>query len=153
MNKYAIEIKWATILSLAYLIWMIIEKQFGFHSEKALQEPLFNLLFIPFLVVLFYFAIRNKKKTIFNNEMEWKQGFASGIVLTLLLTVTTTVVVMLTFNIISPDFFKTAIEQSDNKDLAQLNYNLPIFIKNNIFDKLSFGVVLAAIMSYFIKTK
>lgn len=153
MNKYAIEIKWATIFSIAYLIWMLIEKQLGYHSDKALQEPLFNLLFIPITVLLFYLAIKDKKKVIFNGEMEWKEGFASGIVLTLLLTVTTTVVVMLTFNIISPDFFKTAIEQSDNKDLAQLNYNLPIFIKNNIFDKLSFGVVIAAIMSYMLKTK
>lgn len=153
MNKYAIEIKWATIFSIAYLIWMLIEKLLGYHSDKALQEPLFNLLFIPISVLLFYLAIKDKKKVIFNGEMEWKEGFASGIVLTLLLTVTTTVVVMLTFNIISPDYFEIAVNSSDNKIVAEMNHNLPTFIKNNIFDKLSFGVVIAAIMSYILKTK
>lgn len=153
MNKYAIEIKWTAIFSIVYLIWMIFEKMLGYHSEKALQEPIFNLLFIPISVVLFYLAIKNKKKTIFNNEMEWKQGFASGIVLTLLLAITTTVVVMFTFNIISPNYFETAIEASKNKEVAQFNYNFPVFIKNNIFDKLSFGVVFSAIMSYLLKTK
>lgn len=153
MEKYRIEIKWALIFGAIYLIWMIIEKQLGFHSEKALQEPLFNLIFIPISFILFFLALREKKKVVFNNEIEWKQGFASGIVLSFLITIISTTVVYITFSLISPNFFETAINMSKNKEVAQFNFNLPVFVKNNIFDKLSFSVVFAATISYMIKTK
>jgi uncharacterized membrane protein len=153
MQKYSVEIKWSLILGGVFLVWMFIEKGLGFHGEKAIQEPLFNLLFLPILAIIFFLALKEKKNKISNKSLDWKEGFASGIILTLLASVTTTFVIYLTFIIISPDFFETAISQSKDHETAQLNFNFPIFIKNNIFDKLSFGVVFSAIMSYFLKTK
>ena len=153
MNKYSVEIKWSLIYGAIYLVWMLLEKTLGFHSTKAIKEPLFNLLFIPVSVVIYYLALREKKKVVFNNDIEWKQGFASGIVLSFLVTIISTTVVFITFSLISPTFFENAIEVVKDKERAQFNFNLPVFVKNNIFDKLSFGVVFSAIISYFIKTK
>ena len=153
MNKYSVEIKWSLIYGAIYLVWMLLEKTLGFHSTKAIKEPLFNLLFIPVSVVIYYLALREKKKVVFNNDIEWKQGFASGIVLSFLVTIISTTVVFITFSLISPTFFENFIEVVKDKERAQFNFNLPVFVKNNIFDKLSFGVVFSAIISYFIKTK
>lgn len=153
MNKYSVEIKWSLIFGVLYLLWMIVEKTLGFHSVKAVQEPLFNLLFIPISFIIYFLALKEKKKVVFNNSIEWKEGFASGIVLTFLATVISTTVVYFTFSFISSTFFETAISISKNKEVAQFNFNLPVFVKNNIFDKLSFGVVFTAIISYIIKSK
>ena len=51
------------------------------------------------------------------------------------------------------DFFELAKKATSNKEIADFQYNIGVFIKNNIFDKLSFGVVIAAIVSYFLKNK
>ena len=103
--------------------------------------------------MLFLLALRNKKREVFKNEVTWKESFASGLVLTLLVAVTSTFVMIIVFTYVSPNFFETAVSLSKNKEIAETNYNLPVFIKNNIFDKLSFGVVFTTIISYFIKTK
>lgn len=153
MNKYAIEIKWSIIFAVVYLLWLYVEKFLGFHSLKAVQEPIFNLLFIPISVLIIFLGIKEKKKVVHQNTMEWKEGFASGIILSLLVSVTTTLVVYVFFTTISPDFFELAIAQTKKTEAAKLSFNLPTFIKNNIFDKLSFGVVIAAIMSFVLKTK
>lgn len=153
MDKYKIEIKWCFIFTITYLVWLFFERFLGFHSEKALQEPIFNLLFVLIFFVLFLLALRNKKREVFKNEVTWKESFASGLVLTLLVAVTSTFVMIIVFTYVSPNFFETAVSLSKNKEIAETNYNLPVFIKNNIFDKLSFGVVFTTIISYFIKTK
>ncbi len=153
MEKYKVEIKWSLLFILAYFVWLYLEKYLGYHNEKALQEPIFNLAFTPFVFIIFLLALREKKKSIFNNSISWKEGFASGLVLSLLATITSTFAMFIFYNAISPDFFETAISLSKNKELALQNYNLPIFVKNNIFDKLSFGVVFSALISYLIKTK
>lgn len=153
MNKYSVELKWSLIYGIVYLLWMVLEKTLGFHTDKALKEPLFNLLFIPISFIIYLLALKDKKKNVFNDELEWKEGFASGIVLSFLVTVISTTVVYITFSFISSYFFETAINMSKNQEIAQLNFNLPVFVKNNIFDKLSFGVVFTAIISYIIKSK
>lgn len=153
MNKYAIEIKWSIIFAVVYLFWLYVEKFLGFHSLKAVQEPIFNLLFTPISVLLIFLCIKEKKKVVHQNTMGWKEGFASGIILSLLLSVTTTLVVYVFFTTISPNFFELAIEQTKKTETAKLSFNLPSFIKNNIFDKLSFGVVIAAFVSFALKTK
>lgn len=152
MKKYLIEIKWSIILGLLYLGWFLFEKIVGFHSSKALYEPLFNLLFTPIFGFIFYLAIKNKKQIDFSNEINWKQGFGSGIVLAFFVALTTSIATYLTFLFISPDFFKNAIQMSSKQNMED-QYNIGVFIKNNIFGMLSFGVVFAAIFSYFLKNK
>lgn len=109
MNKYSVEIKWAFIFGVAYLIWMLLEKSLGYHSIKAVQEPIFNLLFTLISFVIYFLALKEKKTKIYQNEMEWKHGFASGIVLSFFTTIITTTVVFITFSLISPTFLKTLL--------------------------------------------
>ncbi|MCO6176457.1 DUF4199 domain-containing protein [Flavobacterium sp. NRK F10] len=153
MKKIEIELKWSVIYAISYLVWMFFERFLGFHFDKANAEPLFNLLFIPIAVILYILAIKEKKKKYYNGQMDWKQGFGSGIVLSFFIALTSSIIVYITFTILSPEFFEKAIAMSKDQELAKINYNIQAFVKNNIFDKLSFGVVFAAIISYFSKTK
>lgn len=153
MEKYKVEIKWSLIFAVVYFLWLFLEKYLGYHSEKALHEQIFNLLFVPIFILIYFLALKEKKKEILNNEMSWKDGFGCGLILTLLISITSTFVVFVFFTYVSPDFFETAISMSKKKEIAQINYNLQVFVKNNIFDKLSFGIVFTSLISYFIKTK
>ena len=61
MKKFSIEFKWAIITTIIFLAWMTLEKQLGFHTEKIKWEPLFNILYIFPLFLLYFLALREKK--------------------------------------------------------------------------------------------
>ncbi|VXC25965.1 conserved membrane hypothetical protein [Flavobacterium sp. 9AF] len=129
----------------------------GWHNNKVLLEPLYNLLFLPISILLIGLALFDKKRNHFKNEMDWKKGFISGIILSVLITVLNPLVLYITHNYISPDFFNNAVNASVIEGLplekAKARYNLNTAISNSVFDKLSFGVVISAVISYFIRTK
>ncbi|WP_159780342.1 DUF4199 domain-containing protein, partial [Flavobacterium sp. 9AF] len=140
-----------------YTLWMYFEKSMGWHNNKVLLEPLYNLLFLPISILLIGLALFDKKRNHFKNEMDWKKGFISGIILSVLITVLNPLVLYITHNYISPDFFNNAVNASVIEGLplekAKARYNLNTAISNSVFDKLSFGVVISAVISYFIRTK
>lgn len=157
IKSFKIEMKWAIIYSLAYIIWMFVEKQLGWHNESVRYQPIYNLLFTPISVFLYTLCLVDKKRNHYKGELDWKQGIISGIVLSVLITVLNPAVLYITHNHISPDFFQNAIEAAVGKNItlqeAQAHYNINNAISNSVFEKLSFGVVIAAIISYFVKTK
>ncbi|SHJ64465.1 DUF4199 domain-containing protein [Flavobacterium haoranii] len=153
MNKYSVEIKWSLWYAAIYLLWMFLEKSLGFHSTKVVYESLFNLLFVFVAVIIYYFQIKEKKEKIFEGNINWKQATTSGIIASFFIALTSSLIVYITFTYLSPDFFELAKRASSNKEIADFQYNIGVFVKNNIFDKLSFGVVIAAIVSYFLKNK
>lgn len=157
IQSFKIEIKWAILYSIAYTIWMYFESKMGWHDAKIGLQPLYNLLFLPISILLIGLAIFDKKRNHYKNEMDWKKGFVSGIILSVLITVLNPVVLYITYNYISPDFFENAINVYVSEgfplEKAKAQYNLNTAISNSVFDKLSFGVVISAAVSYFIRTK
>lgn len=157
LQNFRIEIKWAIIYTIAYTIWMYFESKMGWHDSRVLLEPLYNLLFLPISIFLIGLALFDKKRNHYKNEMDWKKGFTSGIILSVLITVLNPVALYITHHYISPDFFDNAINASVAEGLslekATARYNLNTAISNSVFDRLSFGVVISAAVSYFIRTK
>lgn len=157
LQSFKIEIKWSVLYTIAYLLWMVFENKMGWHDSKVGLQPLYNLLFVPIGAFIIGLGLFDKKRNFFKNNMNWKQGFISGIILAVLITVLNPVVLYITHTYISPDFFQNAINGSVSETYtlaqAQAQYNLNTAISNSVFEKLSFGVVIAAIISYFIQTK
>jgi hypothetical protein len=157
MKKFEIELKWSFLATIAYLLWFFLESKLGWHSKEAAQQPFYNLLFLPTAFFVYFMALKDKKKNYFKNEMNWKQSFLSGIFLSFFIAVLTPSVIYITFSFISPDFFNKAIQMSTKNGLdvnkAIDAYNMNTYIKNSVFDKLSFGIVIAAIVSLFLRTK
>ena len=157
IQAFKIEIKWSIIYSIAYLLWMYFESRMGWHDSKVGLEPLYNLLFLPISIILIGLAIFDKKRNYYKNEMDWKKGFVSGIILAVLITVLNPIVLYISYNYISPSFFDNAISAAVAEGLplekAKAQFNLNTAISNSVFDKLSFGVVISAAVSYFIRTK
>ncbi|WP_288981715.1 DUF4199 domain-containing protein [uncultured Flavobacterium sp.] len=158
MKKFAIEIKWAIISIIIFLAWMTLEKELGFHSEKIKWQPLFNLLYIFPTFVLYFLALREKKKKYYNNNINWKQGLISTIIISFIIVLFSPITQFITHEFISPDFLENTINQivlSKKLTLEEAKEytTLTSSIWKNISDGLSFGVVIGAIVAYILKTK
>lgn len=158
MEKFKIEFKWAIIYSICLLIWMCFEKAMGWHTEKIKFQPIYTMLFGVVSIVIYILALRNKKKDYYNDQIDWKQGFLSGVILSLFVAILTPIVLFITFEYISPDFFSNIINYKvENSKMtledAQKYFSFSNYIYTNTFSTLSNGIVLSAIISFFIKSK
>ena len=158
MKNFAIEIKWGIRYIFAYLTWVIMEKSIGIYTYKIGDYFFSSLLFYLFAFLIFILAINNKKKHFFNNSMDWKQGCVSGIFLSIVIALLMPVCQVVTHKAIAPEFFPNMIKHTlasgkIKSEVANDNYNLKAYIYQSVFFSLSIGVVYAAAVSSFLKTK
>lgn len=158
MKKIAIEIKWGIVLTILHILWMYLEKHLGWHDASISKHPIYTLLFTFIAILIYFLAIKDKKQKIFNNLMDWKQGFLSGCIVALVATLFSPLVQILTSQVISPDYFQNAINHvvENNKmsiEAANSYFNLCSYIFQAAFGGLSTGIVISAIASYFLKSK
>ena len=158
MKKFAIEIKWAIISIIIFLAWMTLEKQLGFHDEKLKWQMVFTLLILFPTFIIYFLALRDKKKNYYQNNMNWKQGFISSIVISFVVAIFSPISQFITHEFITPDYFEKMISLSvESKRMtleqAQNYFNLTAYIWQSISGGLSMGVVIGAIVAYLIRTK
>ncbi|HSD15008.1 MAG TPA: DUF4199 domain-containing protein [Flavobacterium sp.] len=158
MKNFTIEIKWAFIFFIASLAWMYLEKSVGLHDQYIEKHPIYTNLFAIVAIALYYFALRDKKKNFFNNQMNWKQGFVTGVYISFFIAILSPLAQYITSTFITPDYFKNVIAYAvEHKKMTQENaemyFNLKSYIMQGIFGALSMGVVTSGIVAFFIKSK
>lgn len=103
MNTYRIEIKWALIFVAMMLLWMVMERLAGFHDTHIDKHAIVtNLIAIP-AIAIYVLALLDKRKNFYGGYMSYKQGFISGLIITLIVTLFTPLIQFVTSTIISPD--------------------------------------------------
>ncbi|MDR0227534.1 MAG: DUF4199 domain-containing protein [Flavobacteriaceae bacterium] len=158
MKKFSIEFKWAALATLAALIWMIIEKSLGFHDEKIRYEIGFAMLFNLILIIFYWLNIREKKQVYYEGIITWQKAFISGLVLTVMISFFYPLIQYIGYNQLTPGFMQHLQEAliTEGKmtlEDAQKNASFDLFMRNAVFNNLSFGVVYSAIIAYFMQTK
>jgi hypothetical protein len=158
MEKFKIEFKWAIYFSIIALGWMYFEKIMGWHDEKIHLQQIYTMFFGIIAILIYVFALLDKKKNYFNNTMDWKQGFISGAILSLIIAAFTPITQYIALEIISPEYFTNVINYTVEKkrmtlEDAEHHFTLANYIYMNTFFGLSSGIVTAAIVAFFIKTK
>lgn len=158
MKKFTIEFKWAIISIIIFLAWMTLEKQLGFHDEKLKWQMVFSLLIILPTFIVYYLALWDKKRNYYQNNMNWKQGFISSIVISFMVAIFSPITQFITHEFITPDYFEKMISLSvESKRMtleqAQNYFNLTAYIWQSISGGISMGVVIGAIVAYLIRTK
>lgn len=158
MEKFKIEFKWAIYFSIIVLGWMYFEKMMGWHDKKIHLQQIYTMLFGIIAIVIYVFALLDKKKNYFNHNMNWKQGFISGAILSLIIAAFTPITQYITLEIISPEYFTNIINYTVEKkrmtlDDAKNHFTLANYIYMSTFFGLSSGVVTAAIVAFFVKSK
>ena len=158
MNKYTCEIKWAVIFCFVMLIWMLMEKLLGWHSNHIdKQQYLTNLFAIPAIAV-YVFALREKRNKDFNGKMTWLQGFLSGFLITVIVTILSPLTQYITSVIITPEFFPNAIEYATKSgkmtiEKASEFFTLKNYIIQGLIGSFVMGAATSAIVAVFVKRK
>lgn len=156
MKKFAIEIKWGIIFTLVTLIWVFIEKSLGWHDENIADHPIYTNLFAIVAIVVYVFALLDKRNNFFNGKMTWSQGFISGIVVSVVVAILSPLAQYITHELISPEYFENVITYSvDNgalsRSAAEEYFNLSSYIIQSFFFSLVMGVVTSAIVALFVR--
>ena len=158
MKKIAIEIKWGIIFTISGLLWMYLEKSLGWHDVLIAKQPIYTMLFSIIAIIVFVLAIKDKKTNYFENSMDWKQGFLSGCIVSLIVALLSPISQFITSEFISPNYFQNAIKfATDNNRMqleeAQAYFNLKSYIFQGAYGALSMGIVTSAIVAFFMKSK
>lgn len=156
MSKFRIEIKWAVIFSLATLLWMVFEKSMGWHDVLIEKHAIYTNFFAIIAIAVYVLALLDKRKVDYNGKMSWKQGFISGIILSVIIAVLSPLTQYITSNFITPDYFTNIINYAVDsgkmdQEAAESYFNLNSYIIQSLFGALTMGIVTSAIVAFFVK--
>lgn len=159
ITKYKIEIKWAFIFILMSLLWMLLEKLSGLHSTYIdYHLYLTNLYAIPAILV-YVFALRDKKYNFYNGQMTYMKGLVSGVIITLIVALFSPLTQWITSYVITPEYFPNVIKRSvelgyyPTIEDAEAYFNYKNYAVQSVFGALVMGVVTTLIVMIFVRTK
>lgn len=158
MKYYKIEIKWGIIFTIASILWMVMEKVLGWHDELIARQTIYTNLFAIVAILIYVLALIDKKKNFFHNSMTWRQGFVSGIIISIVVAILSPLSQYVTYTVISPDYFDSIINYSvENGSMTREQvegyFNLGSYIIQGFFGALIMGVVTSALVALFIKKR
>lgn len=158
MNKFKTEIKWGVIFMLATLLWNLLERLLGFHSDKIDQHATVTMFFMIPAIVIYVLALRDKRNNDLGGKMTYKQGLIAGLIITLVVTILTPLSQYLAVEVVSPDYFPNMIEHSVATDkLSQEDAQAYFSLQNYMVQSLLFapmaGIVTTLIVALFMRKK
>lgn len=130
------------------LLWMYFEKMMGWHDEKIADHATYtNFVAIPAILV-YVFALLEKRKKHYNNVMSWKQGFVSGMIITAVVVILTPFSQMVTHDLISPEYFENVSAYAVNEgQMTQAEADAYFNLKNYLWQSAVFALVIGAVTS------
>jgi hypothetical protein len=158
MKKFAIELKWGIIFVIVALLWMYFEKLLGWHYENISSHPIYTNFFAIIAILIFVFALVDKRKNYYGGKMTWVQGFITGLIISIVVTILSPLSQYITHHIISPEYFTNIIEYSvDSGEMTREQAQNYFTLKNYIFmsagSGLIMGVITSAVVALFVKRK
>lgn len=158
MKNIKIEIKWALIFIGMMLLWMILERLFGFHDENIEYHPIVtNFIAIP-AILIYVLALLDKRKNFYMGSMTYLQGLVSGLIITLIVTIFTPLTQYLTSTVITPDYFANVIDYSVKmgkmtQEEANAYFNLENYMVQATIGAPIMGIVTSLIVAIFTRKK
>ncbi len=151
---YKIEIKWAIIFTLMMLTWMYIEKLAGLHDEHIDLHYIYTNIVAILAIMIYVFALLDKRKNYYKGVMTYGQGFVSGLIITIIVTIFSPLVQYITSTIITPDYFTNIIAYSVREGLmnqaeAEEYFNLNSYLLQVIIATPVMGISTTAIVAIF----
>lgn len=159
MQKIKTEIKWALIFSAMTLVWMLLEKLSGLHS-KYIDYHLYltNLYAIPAIWVM-VLALRAKKYKDYDGQITYRQGFVSGLILSVIIALLSPITQWITTYVISPEYFPNVIARSvelgyfKTVEEAEANFNYGSYAVQGLIGAFVMGLLTVSIAMIFIRSK
>ena len=158
MKNIKLEIKWAFIFIAVMLLWMVGERVSGLHDEHIDKHAIFTNLFAIPAILIFVFALLDKRKNFYNGVMTYGQGFLTGFIITIIVTLFTPLIQYIISTVISPDYFSNITEHvvqtgTMTREAAEKNFNLNSYIIQATVGAFIMGVITSAIVAIFTRKK
>lgn len=156
MGRYKTEIKWGLIFVAVLMIWMVFERSMGWHGEEIQRHAVMTNLFAGVAVIIYIFALLDKRKRDFGGAMTWSQGFMAGFYITIVVAILNPPAQFVIHTFISPGFFENMIDyavQSGQMSRSEARgyFNLKSYIIQGSLGALMMGVVTSAVVAVFTK--
>ncbi len=155
MKTIKTEIKWGVIFTIAALLWMVLEKSLGWHDEHIAKHPLYTNIFAVVAILIFIFALKEKRDKDLNGKMSWVKGFITGVIISLFVALLSPLAQYLTHNFISPEYFNNAIAHGislgNNKVDMEAYFNFNNYVVMSVISALAMGILTSAIVAFFLK--
>lgn len=158
MKNCQIELKWAGVFFLMYLVWMLLERLCGLHGRHIQYQQLVSTFILIPSLLIYALALSEKKRKTFRGMITFKQAFKSGMVLTLFIVLLSPVSQLITMGLISPDYFKNmrdfaVAHRGMLPEEAQSSLNIGAFIIQSLVGGLVTGALFSALAAMVIRTK
>lgn len=158
MRKYGIEIKWGIIFTIISLIWMFLERSFGWHDELIEKHAIYTNSFAFVAIVVYVVALLDKRSNAYNGKMTYREGFIAGIAISIVVAILSPLSQWITHTYISPEYFEHAINNAvENKGItrakAESTFNLNAYIYMSLFFAVFAGVITSAVVAIFVRKK
>lgn len=148
-----LELKWVSIIIILHIIWHIAERLLGFYSDKALYQGLSSAVFMVVYAGIMYLAVAGLRESN-RGYLNKRQGFLSGLFISLIMVAFAPIMVGLLQFLIQPDFFNTMIMETTNNgayqsyQMAEKEYNYWNYVTLYMAGYLLVGSLSAALWSY-----
>lgn len=158
MKTRLTELKWGLFFVVMTLAWMVLEKFSGLHSSHIHLHPyLTNLFAIP-ATLIYVYALKEKKNKDYKDNMSYKQGLISGLIITVVVTVISPLTQIITSQVITPEYFPNVIavvvkEGKMTIGEAEAYFTLNNYIKQSLIAASAMGIITSAIVAIFLRTK
>ena len=158
MKHYGVEIKWGVIFSVVALLWMMMEKSLGWHDEHIDKHAIYTNLFAIPAILLYVFALIDKRNNYYGGRMTYMQGLVSGIIVSVVVAVLSPLVQYITLQYVTPDFFTNIRDYAVKigrmtEEHAAAYFRLKSYLIQSVIGALAMGIVTSAIVAFFVKKK
>jgi len=158
MRKYSIELKWGVVFAVVFLLWMMMEKQLGWHDVHIADHATYTMLFMIPTLLIYFFGLKEKRTRYYSGSMTWLQGFTSGILIAVVVAILTPLTQYLVSYHISPDYFDNAKRYAiDNglltSQLAEKHFNFSSYVFQGVVGALVTGAITSALMALLLRRK
>jgi hypothetical protein len=156
MGKLKIELKWAIIFSIASILWVGLERLMGWHDENIASHVTMTNIFAVVAILVYVFALLDKRNNFYMGFMSWKQGFISGTIMSVFVAILSPLALFISVTYVSPQFFENIAAHSvstgaQTEAEAEAYFNLTNYMLQSAIFALVAGVITSAIVALFVK--
>lgn len=158
MSKYRSEVLWGVLFIVVMLIWMFFEKQMGWHDVNIDKHASYTNFFAIIAVLVYVVALLDIRKKKYGGSMSWKEGFFSGLIITIVAALLSPLAQYISLEVISPEYFRNAIDYAVKNKLqtaeeAEAYFNLQSYVLMAFPFAIITGIITSAVVAIFVRNK
>ncbi len=148
-----LELKWVSIVFIAQIIWQIAERLLGIYGSRVSYHDLSGTAFMAVYALIMYLAVADLKAKN-RGFLNRRQGFLSGLFISLILVALSPIMVAILMFAVQPDYFNvmiaatTEINEYSTYEAAYQEFNYWNYVKLYMTGYLLVGSLSAAFWSY-----